>query len=115
MVTASSLGSGDARQRAVLSDKHPERVNDVISEPVGVSAQRVDMQIEVVDNRRSGLPSAGAGFDHLARNNTLVVPDLLGFGRSLDEQRPSSWPDRFVSDDGRTVVYTVRRTNFRTR
>lgn len=33
--------------------------------------------------------SFGAGFDHLARDATLVVPDLLGFGRSLDEHRSS--------------------------
>ncbi len=29
----------------------------------------------------------GAGFDELATDNTLVVPDLLGFGRSLDDER----------------------------
>lgn len=31
----------------------------------------------------------GAAFDPLARTSTLVVPDLLGFGRSLDETRAS--------------------------
>ncbi len=29
----------------------------------------------------------GAGFDELAIENMLVVPDLLGFGRSLDDER----------------------------
>ncbi len=29
----------------------------------------------------------GAGFDRIAESNRLVVPDLLGFGRSLDEDR----------------------------
>lgn len=36
----------------------------------------------------------GAGFDPLADAATLVVPDLLGFGRSLDESR-----DRFEPGD----------------
>lgn len=31
----------------------------------------------------------GATYDSLAQSSTLVVPDLLGFGRSLDEQRHS--------------------------
>ena len=29
----------------------------------------------------------GAGFDRLAERHRVVVPDLLGFGRSLDEAR----------------------------
>ncbi len=35
----------------------------------------------------------GADFDVLARSNTLVVPDLLGFGRSLDGSREQFLPD----------------------
>lgn len=31
----------------------------------------------------------GAAYDHLADSGRLVVPDLLGFGRSLDESRTS--------------------------
>ncbi len=36
----------------------------------------------------------GDGYDQLARSHRVVVPDLLGFGRSLDENR-----DRFTVDD----------------
>lgn len=36
----------------------------------------------------------GAAFDQLAESTTLVVPDLLGFGRSLDETR-----SHFTADD----------------
>lgn len=36
----------------------------------------------------------GATFDQLADNTTLVVPDLLGFGRSIDEER-----ERFTPED----------------
>lgn len=36
----------------------------------------------------------GATFDPIAEDATLVVPDLLGFGRSLDESR-----ERFAPDD----------------
>lgn len=36
----------------------------------------------------------GAGYDQLATSNRLVVPDLLGFGRSLDESR-----ENFTVDD----------------
>ena len=36
----------------------------------------------------------GAGFDTLTDSHTLVVPDLLGFGRSLDDSR-----DSFTVDD----------------
>ena len=35
----------------------------------------------------------GSQFDQLASNAKLVVPDLLGFGRSLDETRTSFSPD----------------------
>lgn len=35
----------------------------------------------------------GAAFDPLAETATLVVPDLLGFGRSLDESRSQFEPD----------------------
>ena len=35
----------------------------------------------------------GAAFDPLARTATVVVPDLLGFGRSLDETRSRFSPD----------------------
>jgi len=35
----------------------------------------------------------GADFDVLASDNTVVVPDLLGFGRSLDEARSQFEPD----------------------
>lgn len=35
----------------------------------------------------------GDHFDQLAANANLVVPDLLGFGRSLDEKRASFSPD----------------------
>lgn len=35
----------------------------------------------------------GAAFDACADNSTLVVPDLLGFGRSLDESRQHFAPD----------------------
>jgi len=34
----------------------------------------------------------GADFDDLAPENTVVVPDLLGFGRSLDEERSQFEP-----------------------
>lgn len=36
----------------------------------------------------------GATFDRLAERTTLVVPDLLGFGRSLDETR-----EQFTAED----------------
>ena len=36
----------------------------------------------------------GAAFDPIADQATLVVPDLLGFGRSLDDSR-----ERFTPDD----------------
>lgn len=35
----------------------------------------------------------GGHFDELASDANLVVPDLLGFGRSLDEERTSFTPD----------------------
>lgn len=35
----------------------------------------------------------GAAFDQLTTTNTLVVPDLLGFARSLDESRSHFSPD----------------------
>jgi len=35
----------------------------------------------------------GSDFDPLTRTSTLVVPDLLGFGRSLDETRGRFEPD----------------------
>lgn len=38
----------------------------------------------------------GAPFDSLAESSTLVVPDLLGFGRSLDEQRSSFTADEHL-------------------
>lgn len=31
----------------------------------------------------------GAAYDHLGADHRVLVPDLLGFGRSLDEARPS--------------------------
>ena len=35
----------------------------------------------------------GANFDQLAEGNRLVVPDLLGFGRSIDHSRESFSPE----------------------
>lgn len=38
----------------------------------------------------------GAPFDSITESSTLVVPDLLGFGRSLDEQRSSFTADEHL-------------------
>ncbi len=38
----------------------------------------------------------GAAFDDLAANHRMVVPDLLGFGRSLDESRSSFTTDEHL-------------------
>ena len=38
----------------------------------------------------------GAAFDSCADSSTLVVPDLLGFGRSLDEARQHFAPDHHL-------------------